>query len=158
MNIYDANKKHIITDYNPETHKLVEDIIVKHHDYIPEVLEKSHIELINELPNGSKEYAQIIDVPYSPAIEAYDETEKIYVCIPYTEAEILQNKLQELRHRRIKLLKMFDIYKTNVNYGIIKETEEDNNTILKWYQNILDLQEEAFNNVPEEILKYKNNI
>ena len=61
-------------------------------------------------------------------------------------------KLSELRAERELILKAFDIYKTNVIYGI--EQDANREEILKWYQDILDLKETAFNDIPEEIQKY----
>jgi hypothetical protein len=42
------------------------------------------------------EYGEIIDTPYQPAKEAYDEYEDILVAIPYTEQEIKQSKITKL--------------------------------------------------------------
>ena len=62
-----------------------------------------------------------------------------------------------LREQRKSLLKAFDIYKTNVQYGIENETEEEHQYILEWYQGILNLNIEYFkwDNIPEKIKYYK---
>ena len=59
-----------------------------------------------------------------------------------------------LRAKRIEILKAFDIYKTNVLYGIIYEKEEDHTTICDWYNNLLELKVSAFEDIPEKIRYY----
>ena len=61
-----------------------------------------------------------------------------------------------LRKKREPLLKAFDVYKANVNYGIVSETEEQKTTILEWYSKVLNLDETALNNVPSAVSKYKD--
>lgn len=63
-----------------------------------------------------------------------------------------EEKLNILRAKREPLLQAFDIYKSNVNYGI--EADANRTKILKWYKAILDLDEEAINNPPDEIRRY----
>jgi hypothetical protein len=59
-----------------------------------------------------------------------------------------------LRERRKKLFKAFDIYKTNVGYKLLSETKDRHAQIVEWYQNALDLNEEAIEQYPEELDKY----
>ena len=60
-----------------------------------------------------------------------------------------------LRVLRTPLLDAFDIYKSNVHYGIIEETPEEKAAILEWYRALLDLEEWAFKNPPASVLKYR---
>ena len=64
--------------------------------------------------------------------------------------------LNSLRKKREPLLKAFDVYKANVNYGIVSETEEQKANILEWYSKVLALDETALNNVPSAVSKYKD--
>lgn len=59
-----------------------------------------------------------------------------------------------LRAKRKPLLEAFDIYKSNVNYGLIEETESQKAQIKAWYLSALDLDTQALENVPSEVLKY----
>lgn len=59
-----------------------------------------------------------------------------------------------LRNKRNKLFKAFDIYKQNVNYGLIEETQEQHENITTWYNLCLELDYNAINNCPQEIEKY----
>ena len=68
--------------------------------------------------------------------------------------ENAKHDLTYLRNQRAKLFKAFDIYKENVNYGLISETQETHNKLAQWYQECLDLDFTTINNVPEEIQRY----
>jgi hypothetical protein len=66
------------------------------------------------------------------------------------EEHILKTK----RLIREPLLSAFDIYKSNVYYGVIEESEEEKAVVLTWYKDLCDLKESAISNVPQKILKY----
>ena len=59
-----------------------------------------------------------------------------------------------LRQKRAKVFKAFDVYKENVNYGLVEETEQEHENIKIWYNACLDLNKNAIENVPEKIAKY----
>jgi len=79
---------------------------------------------------------------------------KIFEPIPSLEEQAIDRKKQSLRKVRDKLLLAFDIYKCNLLYGIDTETEEEKADIMLWYDNVLELDEDAINNKPEAIKKY----
>lgn len=58
-----------------------------------------------------------------------------------TDAELLAEKTDQLRRKRATLLVAFDVYKANVDYGILSETEEERQAVLAWYQSLLDITE-----------------
>lgn len=70
----------------------------------------------------------------------------------YSEEEYDDSQIQLIRSIRESLLNAFDIYKTNVSYGV--ENDENHDQIVAWYRLILDLDENAINNPPEEIKRY----
>lgn len=73
--------------------------------------------------------------------------------IDYDNSEDLRiQKIEELRAKREPLLQAFDVYKSNVSYGI--EADVNRVEIITWYNSILDLDEEAINNPPIEIRRY----
>lgn len=81
------------------------------------------------------------------------------VVISYTlkdgwEEKQQQCKLKQLRNKRKPLLEAFDKYKTNVLYGITYENATTKLSITSWYNDLLDLKETAFTNVPSEIKYY----
>ena len=66
-----------------------------------------------------------------------------------------------LRQKRARAFKAFDVYKQNVNYGLVEETEQEHEDIKNWYNACLDLTENglinaknAIENVPEKVKKY----
>ena len=59
-----------------------------------------------------------------------------------------------LRKQRAKLFKAFDIYKENVNYGLINETQETHDKLVVWYNLCLELDYDAINNCPIELERY----
>ena len=65
-----------------------------------------------------------------------------------------KHSAEVLRKQRARLFKAFDIYKTNVKYGIEQESEEQHTEIIVWYQKCLDLDYEAINNPPEKVVRY----
>lgn len=60
------------------------------------------------------------------------------------------NELDELRVKRTVLLEAFDKWEK----AVLRGREEDNETIMKWYTDILDLVLESYTNIPERILYY----
>ena len=74
-------------------------------------------------------------------------------------------ELDSLRELRKPLLQAFDIYKSNVYYGVVAETEEEHAEVLAWYAALLDIgntnakartmtAEGAIQNVPAGIRRY----
>lgn len=63
-------------------------------------------------------------------------------------------KEEALRTLREPLLAAFDVYKQNIGYGIITETETEHETVMEWYRDLCDLKEGALREVPAKIKKY----
>jgi hypothetical protein len=73
----------------------------------------------------------------------------------YVDEELVEEqKLNELRAKREPLLKAFDIYKSNLIVGAISLPEEQKQEVITWYNEVLDLSEDAINNPPTVISKY----
>lgn len=70
------------------------------------------------------------------------------------EALWFNERLTLIRDARSKLLTAFDKYKTNVQYGVATESNSQHSIVVNWYQSLLDLKDEAFINVPEQIKYY----
>lgn len=68
--------------------------------------------------------------------------------------DLFAEKQQELRAKREPLLKAFDIYKTNVMYGLVDETDGEHLSITNWYRAILELDENAIENYPMKVGAY----
>ena len=77
--------------------------------------------------------------------------------LPLSKAACVKGTGEELNHRRFlrkPLLKAFDVYKSNVYYGVVKETDERHVAVLAWYRDLCDLKAEAVENIPDEIMRY----
>ena len=74
----------------------------------------------------------------------------------YVEIALRPKELVTARYREIRadLLRAFDKYKTNVQYGIEQESQEAKEEIMQWYKDLLDLQGVAFENIPERVKYY----
>lgn len=128
-------------------------LFIAHHEAV-EAKEAAYKDRAEKLSNGSTQIWKDLVSPAVEAKEAYDEYEDIQVFIPYTTEELEERRLIELRSRRELLLIAFDKYKSNVDYGIERETEMQHENMIAWYEDLLDLKEYAFNNIPERIKYY----
>ncbi len=61
--------------------------------------------------------------------------------LKYLEDKEIRDAL--LRQLRRPALNAFDIYKSNVLYGVREETPEEKAEVLAWYRAALDLEQEA---------------
>lgn len=96
--VFNEAKTEILNDYDLNFGYLKTDrIFIRHHEAIEEVQMQSHFETIAEYPNGGKDVREVIDVPYSPAQEAWDEYEDIKVYIPFTEEELVAKKERDYK-------------------------------------------------------------
>ena len=59
-----------------------------------------------------------------------------------------------LRMERERLFKAFDIYKANVRYGVVGESEEEHTLITEWYRKAFDLDANAIRDYPIVLNRY----
>ena len=59
-----------------------------------------------------------------------------------------------LRMERERLFRAFDIYKANVRYGVVGESEEEHTRITEWYRKALDLDANAIRDYPIVLNRY----
>lgn len=172
--VFNEDKTQELTEYDLTLGKLVKDkLFVKHHEAVPEVVAQTVEEkvaayqangqsveqhngtyylVVAQYPNGGKDIEEIFPTEAVPAKEAYDEYEDIYVYIPYTEEELLENKKNALREERKVLLEAFDKWEK----AVLRGREKDDTSIMNWYRDLLNLVESAFldENVPERVRYY----
>ena len=79
-------------------------------------------------------YTEVTEQAYNMAIESVDR-ESPAIQEPYYRA------LDSFRKFRKRAFEAFDIYKSNVGYGIISETEESKRNIVSWYSVMLSFPE-----------------
>lgn len=151
MDVYNKNRTKKLDSYDLNKGYLKQDTLIIHHEAVEEVKEISHYITVTEYPNGGRDRRKIIDTPYIAAKPAYDEPQPILVYIPYTKKQLEEINLNKLRSNRKTLLDAFDKWEK----AVLRNREEDDPDIMEWFQSILDLNEEAFENIPERILYYK---
>ena len=176
MKIYNEAKTQELKDQDLSLGKLVEDkIFVMHHDAVPAIIGKTSEQIAREMAeegkevfynekrglwyyvekkfsNGGRSVKAIYPIQAVPEKEAWDEYEDIYVYIPYTKEELLENKKNALRENRRVLLDAFDKWEK----AVLRGREKDDSSIMSWYRDLLNLVESAFldENVPERVRYY----
>lgn len=99
-----------------------------HHEAVPGIPEQSHIEIVKEYPNGGKETKKVIDVVGVPAKEAWDEVVKEQVFVPYSQKELDQMRIAELKQllndSDYKAIKYAEGLITTSEYAPIKAMRE----------------------------------
>ncbi len=98
MKVFNEEKTQELTEYDLKKGYLQSDkLITAHHEAVEGISEKGHFEVIKEYPNGGRDAKWVVDVPAVNGKEAYDEEEEIQVYIPYTEKELAQMEINELK-------------------------------------------------------------
>ena len=83
---------------DPATGRLVQERrFVAHHEARPEQQEQSHHEVTERFANGGQLVQKVIDVPYQAAQKAWDEYEDVLVYRPFTQAEVAQMQIEQLK-------------------------------------------------------------
>lgn len=59
-----------------------------------------------------------------------------------------------IRQLREPLLKAFDIYKSNIAYGVETETDLERSEIMSWYYGLLEKEVNALEHIPLKIQRY----
>ena len=101
MKIYNETKTEILENVDLEKGYLKEDkLVIRVVPAQEEVQEQFHYEFKDYTNDKGEVYGRdrikVVDVPYQPAVEAYDEYEDILVAIPYTQEELDEVRLKEL--------------------------------------------------------------
>lgn len=95
-----------------------EKIFVQHHPAVSAVAEQWHYEVIAEYENGGKDIKKIIDVPYIPGKEAWDEYETIYRYIEVATEPEEPSEIDLLRAKVERLEKIVAQYNSVINTTI----------------------------------------
>ena len=99
MKIYNELKTQELKEYDLKKGYLKEDkIIIKTHEAQKEVEE-----IVAEYPNGGKDVKIVIDTPYQPAKDAWNEYEDIQIYIPFSQEQLKEQKISELKQRLSQL-------------------------------------------------------
>ena len=94
MKIYNQDKTQELQEYDLSKGYLQQDkLFIKHYDAVEE---QGHYETIKEYENGGKDVEWVVDVE---GVEEHDEFEDIQIYIPYTEQELAEQRIGELKQK-----------------------------------------------------------
>lgn len=144
MKVYNQDKTEILTEYDLEKGYLKADKrFVKRHKAVKAVEGQGHYETVKEYPNGGKEVEWVVDVPGVEAREAYDEYEDVQVYTPYTEKELANREIAELKAKLsatdYQAIKYAEGVLTAEEYADMKAQRQE------WRTRINELEEEGVN-------------
>lgn len=148
MKIYDETKTKELNESAIDYEKgyLKQDkLVMAHHDAV-EAQEAVYKDREVVEANGGVSIYKDLVTPAVEAREAYDDYEDVQIFVPYTEEELTERK----RYKRKPLLEAFDKWEK----AVLRGRELDDEIVMQWYRDLLDLQESAFENVPERIKYY----
>lgn len=97
MRIIDENGNEISTFDRTKGRVEGKQILLKHHEAVEAVEEVGHYEVVKEYPNGGKDVEWIVDTPGVEAKEAWDEFEDVLQFVPFSAAELAQQRIGELK-------------------------------------------------------------
>lgn len=100
MRVFNKDKTVELTEYDTTKGYLVDDkLLVAHHERVLPKNAEWHYEVVKEYPNGGKVVEKVIDKPAVMPRDAYDEYEDIKVYIPYTEKELAEIEIFDLKDK-----------------------------------------------------------
>ena len=100
MRVFNEAKTIELIDYDLEKGYLVNDkLFVAHHERVLPQNAEWHYEVVKEYPNGGKVVEKVIDKPAVMPMDAYDEYEDIQVYVPYTEKELAEIEIFDLKDK-----------------------------------------------------------
>lgn len=149
MKVYNQEKTQILEEYDVAKGKLVKDTITIKHPEVKAVEEKGHYETVAEYENGGKDVKWVVEVAGIEYQTAREETEEIYVYVPYTDEELKNIQIEELRYKRD--IECFSI----VNRGVLwynTLTQNQIEELNQWYIAWLNVTETMIEPVKPEWL------
>lgn len=100
MKVYNITKTYEIENPDLEHgYLMVEERFVTHHPHQPKIVEVGHYETVRTYANGGKDVKWIVDIAGQEEKEAYDEYEQVEVYVPYTDKELAQKLIFELKQK-----------------------------------------------------------
>lgn len=99
MKIFDKHGTQMESPDMAKGYLTQDSLFVMHHEAAEAVKEVGHYETVREYPNGGKEVKWVVDVPGVEGREAWDEYEDILRYVEFTEAELAQRRIAELKEK-----------------------------------------------------------
>ena len=129
MRVFDESKTKELKEYDLSKGYLKEDtLLVAHHEAVEAVEEVGHYEIVREYPNGGKDEEWVVDVSAVEAKPAQDEWENIKIFIPYTEKELAELEIVEMKCQLAatdyKAIKYAEGLISEADYAAIREQRQ----------------------------------
>lgn len=99
MRVFDQTKTVELHSYDASAGVLVADRIVTVHHAAVEAKEAVYDYIVKRYPNGGISRTPFIVTPAIDAQEAWDEYEEILVFVPYTQEELKEKRIAEIKER-----------------------------------------------------------
>ena len=136
MEVYNQEKTQVLETYDLNLGYLIKDSITKNKPEVIEVKEQGHYEVTKEYSNGGKDVKWVVDVKGIKGQKATTYEEEILVYKLYTEHELNQRHLENLRNQRE--VECFNIInRGQLWYNML--SEEQVNELNTWYKKWLDV-------------------
>ena len=107
MRVFDQTKTFELYEYDASAGELVRDRRVTVHHPAVEAKEAVYDYIVKRYPNGGISRTPIAVTPAVEAKEAWDEYEDILVYVPYTQEELKEKRIAEIKERLGRLSEDF---------------------------------------------------
>lgn len=100
MRVFNEKKTQQLYDYDLSKGYLKDEkLFIASHKEVKAVEGKYHYEVIKKYPNGGRDMAKVWDIEPVEGKKAYDEYEDIQVYIPYTQKQLAEIEINELKKK-----------------------------------------------------------
>ena len=100
MRVFDETKTNELTNYDLEKGYLKKDkLFIAHHPAVVATAGSFHTILVRKYPNGGEDYEKVWDILPTKGKDAYDEYEDIQVYVPYTQKQLAEIEINELKKK-----------------------------------------------------------
>lgn len=140
MRIFDENNIEIKEPDISKGYLINDSLFLCHHEATESKEEEGHYETVKEYPNGGKDVRWVVDKPAVQAIEAWDEYEEIKRYVKFTDSELAQNRITELKN--LLLETDYHIFKIVEGAATQSECKEIIDQRAQWRKEINELEEQ----------------
>lgn len=120
MRVFNKEKTTELKEFDTTKGRLIPETLTVHVEAKEYVPEKFHYKTVKVYPNGGKDVERVIDVPGVEEVFEHDETEDIFVYVPYTDDEL---EVYETKRKIAALKTELNKVKEDIEqegYGIVR--------------------------------------
>ena len=153
MKVYNQDKTILLEEYDLNKGHLKEDVLITHYPEVKEIKEQGHYVTIAEYPSGGKDVEWVVDVKGVEYQPARDEEEKIYVYIPFTEAQLQKMALEDEYEEKMEYMRETDYVANKLSEAVaeyIANGDSTNVIVLRAnYKEVLEKRQQYRNRLDE---------